>query len=108
MNFTDNKEQDGKQMSGMHSSKQYDQDLEWIRSKVLLMGGLVEDQFRDAMIALEKGDELLADRVIKGDEKVNRQEVELDHSLTELIVRRQPAANDLRNVTATGKVITDL
>ena len=41
MNFTDNKEQDGKQMSGMHSSKQYDQDLEWIRSKVLLMGGLV-------------------------------------------------------------------
>lgn len=46
MNFTDNKEQDGKQMSGMHSSKQYDQDLEWIRSKVLLMGGLVEDQFR--------------------------------------------------------------
>ena len=108
MNFTDNKEQDGKQMSGMHSSKQYDQDLEWIRSKVLLMGGLVEDQFRDAMIALEKGDEVLADRVIKGDEKVNRQEVELDHSLTELIVRRQPAANDLRNVTATGKVITDL
>ena len=54
MNFTDNKEQDGKQMSGMHSSKQYDQDLEWIRSKVLLMGGLVEDQFRDAMIDVYK------------------------------------------------------
>lgn len=108
MNFTDNKEQDGKQMSGMHSSKQYDQDLEWIRSKVLLMAVWWKTSSGDAMIALEKGDEVLADRVIKGDEKVNRQEVELDHSLTELIVRRQPAANDLRNVTATGKVITDL
>jgi len=29
-------------MSGGHSSKQYDMDLETIRSKVLLMGGLVE------------------------------------------------------------------
>lgn len=99
---------EGNTMAGQHSSKQYDQDLEWIRSKVLLMGGLVEDQFRDAMISLENSDDVLADKVIKGDEKVNRQEVELDHSLTELIVRRQPAANDLRNVTATGKVITDL
>lgn len=108
MNFTNNNEQDEKTMPGLHSSKQYDQDLEWIRSKVLLMGGLVEDQFRDAITALEKSDEALADRVIKGDEKVNKQEVELDHALTELIVRRQPAANDLRNVTATGKVITDL
>lgn len=108
MNFKDNNGQGEKTMSGLHSSRQYDQDLEWVRSKVLLMGGLVEDQFRDAMVALEKGDEALADRVIAGDEKVNRQEVELDHALTELIVRRQPAANDLRNVTATGKVITDL
>ena len=45
------------------------------------------------MIALEKGDDVLANRVMAGDEKVNRQEVELDHPLTELIVRRQPAAN---------------
>ncbi len=94
--------------SGLHSSKQYDQDLEWIRSKVLLMGGLVENQFRDAIHALEKGDAGLAEKVVAGDMQVNRQEVELDHACAQLIVRRQPAANDLRNVVATMKVISDL
>ena len=94
--------------SGLHSSKQYDQDLEWIRSKVLLMGGLVENQFRDAIVALEKGDVALAEKVVAGDAQVNRQEVELDHACAQLIVRRQPAANDLRNVMATVKVISDL
>lgn len=94
--------------AGQHSSKRYDQDLEWIRSKVLLMGGLVENQFRDAMIALEKNDPVLAEQVVSGDAGVNRQEVELDHACAQLIVRRQPAANDLRNVMATVKVISDL
>lgn len=98
---------DGLSLAG-HSSRQYDQDLEWIRSKVLLMGGLVEEQFRDAMAAMEKGDVTLAEKVVAGDDRVNRQEVELDHACAQLIVRRQPAANDLRNVMATVKVISDL
>ena len=55
--------QDNTVLSGLHSSKQYDQDLEWIRSKVLLMGGLVENQFRDAMLALERNDLSLAEQV---------------------------------------------
>ena len=100
--------QDNTVLSGLHSSKQYDQDLEWIRSKVLLMGGLVENQFRDAMLALERNDLSLAEQVRAGDAQVNRQEVELDHACAQLIVRRQPAANDLRNVMATVKVISDL
>jgi phosphate transport system protein len=36
-------------MIGEHSSKQYDQELEAIRSKVLLMGGMVETQFLEAL-----------------------------------------------------------
>lgn len=95
-------------LSGLHSSKQYNQELEWIRSKVLLMGGLVEKQFKDAIFALEKGDVALAEKGVASDAWVNRQEVELDHACTQLIVRRQPAANDLRNVMATVKVISDL
>lgn len=98
---------DGLPLAG-HSSRQYDQDVEWIRSKVLLMGGLVEDQFRDAMLAMERGDAVLAQKVVDSDALVNRQEVELDHACAQLIVRRQPAANDLRNVMATVKVISDL
>ena len=95
-------------MTGEHSSKQYDMDLETIRSKVLLMGGLVESQLRDAMVSFRIGNIELSQAVIKGDENVNRLEVQLDDSCSHLIVRRQPTANDLRTVMATIKVITDL
>jgi phosphate transport system protein len=95
-------------MTGEHSSKQYDMDLETIRSRVLQMGGLVESQFQDAIRSFRNGDRELAQQVIKGDEQVNRLEVLLDDTCNHLIVKRQPAANDLRMVMSTVKVITDL
>jgi phosphate transport system protein len=95
-------------MPAEHSSRQYDLDLETIRSKVLLMAGLVESQFRDAMEAFRTGNVALAEQVMKGDATVNKLEVTLDDACSHLIVRRQPAANDLRMVMATIKVITDL
>jgi phosphate transport system protein len=91
-----------------HLSKRYDQDLETIRSRVLLMGGLVEAQFRDAMESLHEGNTELAEKVIQADVEVNRLDVSLDNVCTQLIVRRQPAANDLRTVMATTKIVTDL
>ncbi|TFV99551.1 phosphate signaling complex protein PhoU [Oxalobacteraceae bacterium OM1] len=95
-------------MPGDHSSKQFDADLETIRSKVLLMGGLVENQFNDAINCFRTGNVVQAEQVVKGDENVNRLEVTLDDACSHLIVKRQPAANDLRTVMATLKVITDL
>ncbi|MDY7537052.1 phosphate signaling complex protein PhoU [Undibacterium sp. RTI2.1] len=95
-------------MIGEHSSKQYDNDLETIRSKVLMMGGLVENHFHDAMSCFRTGNADQAELVIKSDLEVNRLEVLLDDMCSHLIVKRQPAANDLRTVMATGKVITDL
>jgi phosphate transport system protein len=95
-------------MIGEHSSKQYDQELEAIRSKVLLMGGMVETQFDEALNAFRVGDAAKADKVMADDHAVNQLEVQLDDACSHLIVRRQPAANDLRTVMATIKVITDL
>ena len=95
-------------MIGEHSSKQYDNELEAIRSKVLLMGGIVETQFLDAMTCFRIGNPERADRVMREDDAVNQLEVSLDDACSHLIVRRQPAANDLRTVMATIKVITDL
>jgi phosphate transport system protein len=95
-------------MMGEHSSKQYDHDLEAIRSKVLLMGGMVETQFLDAMTCFRIGNIERAERVIREDDAVNQLEVQLDDQCSHLIVRRQPAANDLRTIMATIKVITDL
>ncbi len=91
-----------------HLSKQYHLDLESIRSNVLLMGGKVEQQFMLAIEALNEGNVSKAETVLRSDVEINQLEVDLDHSCTNLIVRRQPAANDLRTVMATTKIISDL
>ncbi|HJT62669.1 MAG TPA: phosphate signaling complex protein PhoU [Burkholderiales bacterium] len=91
-----------------HASKQYDLDLGSIRSRVLAMGGLVESQIRRAIDALASGDLQLSDEVIAADHKVNAMEVALDGDCSQLIVRRQPAANDLRMIFAITKTVTDL
>lgn len=95
-------------MPNEHSSRQYEQDLEAIRSRVLQMGGLVEKQFFDAMTCFRLLDAREAERIIAADLEVNQMEVALDDACSHLIVKRQPAANDLRTVMATIKVITDL
>jgi phosphate transport system protein len=91
-----------------HASKQYDLDLGSIRSRVLAMGGLVESQIRRALDALATGDVALADAVVADDHRVNAMEVALDGDCSHLIVRRQPAASDLRMIFAITKTVTDL
>jgi phosphate transport system protein len=91
-----------------HASKQYDLDLGSIRSRVLAMGGLVESQIRRAIDALATGNLQLSDEVIAADHRVNAMEVALDGDCSQLIVRRQPAAGDLRMIFAITKTVTDL
>lgn len=93
---------------GEHISKQFNEELEDIRSKVLLMGGVVEEQVRDAVRALITGNPVLAAEVVTNDQRVNALEVEIDEECTRIVARRQPAASDLRLVMAVVKTINDL
>lgn len=94
--------------SGHHISQQFNSELEEIRSHVLAMGGLVEEQIRNATQALVDGNVSLAESVISRDVNVNKAEVSIDEECTHIIARRQPAATDLRLVIAVIKTITDL
>lgn len=91
-----------------HLSRQYDSDLEDIRSRVLQMGGLVESQIQSAIECFATGDYDLIARVIETDHRVNAYEVEIDDACTHVIARRQPAARDLRLIMAVSKIVTDL
>ena len=97
-----------KNNSGLHISQQFNSELEEIRSHVLAMGGLVEEQIRNAVQSLVDGDVPLAEAVISRDVEVNTAEVKIDEECTHIIARRQPAATDLRLVIAVIKTITDL
>lgn len=93
---------------GRHISRQYNEELEDIRSRVLAMGGLVEQQIADAMTAFRTKDSELAEQVIANDLQVNTLEVQIDEECTQVLARRQPAAGDLRMIVAVIKTITDL
>jgi phosphate transport system protein len=94
--------------SSEHTLKQFDAELEAVRSRVLQMGGLVEEQTGRAVEALMSGDTMLATRVVEDDHRVNALEVAIDEECSTIIARRQPAAVDLRMLMMVVKTITDL
>jgi phosphate transport system protein len=91
-----------------HISKQFDAELEDVRTRVLQMGGLVEEQIRRAADTLVTGDMAEIAAVQENDHRVNAMEVDLDEACSHIIARRQPAAGDLRLLIAVIKTITDL
>ncbi len=93
---------------GEHTSQQYEQELEDIRSNVIKMGGLVENQVDQGLKALIAADGEIGETVATSDYKINSLEVEIDEACTRIIALRQPAAVDLRVVVTMIKTITDL
>jgi phosphate transport system protein len=95
-------------MQTEHIYKQYDAELEAVRSKVLQMGGLVEQQIVNALESLITVNPKLAQEVMDTDQRVNALEVQVDEDCSHIIARRQPAASDLRMIMMVVKTITDL
>lgn len=91
-----------------HISRQFDNELENIRERVLTMGGMVEQQLVNALKALMESDVELAEQVINNELQVNTMEVEIDEECITILARRQPTASDLRLIMAIIKTITDL
>jgi len=91
-----------------HILSRYNNDLERVRTNVLQMGGLVEEQLKLAVQGLVEGDSRLGEQVARGDVKVNAMEVAIDDDCSRILATRAPAAGDLRLIVAVIKTITDL
>lgn len=91
-----------------HISRQFNQELEALKAHLMTMGGLVEKQVQDATRSLLEADTALAQRVVANDRRVNDMQVKIDDECTLLLVRRQPAASDLRLVLAVTRATSDL
>ncbi len=91
-----------------HIMTQFDDELEGIRTRLMEMGGKVEQQLQNAVRAVIEGDSALAEEVIKEEQLVDEMEVDIDEACILIIARRQPAASDLRLVMMVTKAINDL
>lgn len=91
-----------------HISGRFNSELESLRSHMLEMGGLVEQQLQNALTALVKLDSAEAEAIVARDVDVNKMEMSIDDECATIIARRQPTASNLRLVIAIIKVNTDL
>ena len=87
-----------------HTVKAFDEDITRLRGLIAEMGGLAEVALQEAMEALVKGDDELADKVIRGDKKIDALESEVDKLAVRIIALRAPMADDLREVIAALKI----
>jgi len=92
----------------VHTHKQFDAEMEAIRSGVLAMGGLVETQLNRAISLLEHDDDEAVGQVGADEKQINQMQVNLDQMCSQIIARRQPTAIDLRFVLMITKIVNEL
>jgi phosphate transport system protein len=91
-----------------HTDREYEQELEALRNAVLFMGARVEQMTRSALDAFERRDDAVAEATIAMDAEIDRLEMDIDERCVRVLARRQPVASDLRFITTTLKIVTDL
>jgi len=91
-----------------HTDREYENELATLRERVLLMGAAVEQTTGFALDAFERCDLELAQRAIDNDDRIDQLEVEIDRLCLRILALRQPVASDLRFITMSLKVVTDL
>ncbi len=91
-----------------HTVSAYDEELTEMAGKVAEMGGLAEKAFADAVSALVSQDIELAKQTISNDARLDTLQQGVEAKLIELIARRQPMGQDLREISAATRIANDL
>ena len=86
----------------------YDHELGVLKQDLKEMARMVESAIEQTFAAFEDQDYAMAEDVIKGDRTVNDMERAIESRCLSLILRQQPVASDLRQVSTALKVVTDL
>lgn len=89
-------------------SKHLTRDLEGLERRLLLLAGEVEEAVRRSVRALLERRMELAERVIEGDDSIDRLEVEVEDECLKMLALHQPVASDLRFIVACLKGASDL
>jgi phosphate transport system protein len=94
--------------TGGHIMQRYNEEMSRLHELVLQIADLVRSQLRNAVQTLQDKDIDSAPAIIERDKEVNDLDVLADDEVVNLIARRQPLANDLREILTVAKIVTDL
>ena len=87
---------------------EFQKELESLHQDIIRMSAMVEGAINEAVLALMDMDCERAQKVVDGDDVIDEMERAIDRKCVEIIARQQPVASDLRDITSTLKLITDL
>ncbi len=91
-----------------HIVKSYEQELALLDSRIGQMGGLAEQLVGEAFDALASHNPARAEATVASDATIDLLHGELEEQVILMIARRQPVANDLRQVISVLKVAGEL
>src|SRR5581483_11633574 len=94
--------------SGERVVPHFQEQLEMLKERLLVMGGLAEERVRAVVEALVDRDVDMVDQVQIGDEPINKLHIEIDNRCFKLLALHQPIAADLRGIVGGVKINTDL
>lgn len=86
----------------------YEKELAILHEHMEEMGGLVEKNLKTLFDALEKKDKETLETIINSDRVINDMERTIESKCLTLIAKQQPLASDLRIVSASMKIVTDI
>lgn len=86
----------------------YNKELLALNSDLIDMGNAVEASIESAIEALKNGDADLAKMVLDSDNDIDDLEKSIENRSIKLLLQQQPVAGDLRVISSTLKIITDL
>ncbi len=91
-----------------HIVRSYDAELEGLRRSLAEMGGMSERMLGDSTVALVRRDTTLAQKVISADQRLDNLQRDVEERAVLTIARRQPLANDLRELISAIRIAADI
>lgn len=88
--------------------RHFDRELESLKTMLMKMASMAEDNFHNAIRSLVERNTELAQQVIRTDARVDALELEIDNAIVDMLALQKPVASDLRLIIAAQKINNDL
>jgi phosphate transport system protein len=90
------------------SRKTYGQEMQQVKDEILFLGSMVEDIVMESVKALKDNDLDRSRQVLADDLLINKKRFEIESTILILMATQQPIAGDLRALTASLGICTEL